>query len=110
MQYQSLEDVVGQLMQVAQDQNGCRFLQRKFDEGGAAAVAVVFPQVGLWCRVMVPGSKHTSVGGAVVPGSLCVGVGCAGGAGLGSLRADVGRGQVGQASRLHVGVGVGGAR
>ena len=32
--FQSLDEVVGQLMSVAQDQNGCRFLQRKFDEGG----------------------------------------------------------------------------
>ncbi len=37
--------VVGQLMAVAKDQNGCRFLQRKFDEGGPAAVAVVFTEV-----------------------------------------------------------------
>ena len=34
--FQTLEEVVGQLMSVAQDQNGCRFLQRKFDEGGPA--------------------------------------------------------------------------
>ena len=32
-------------MSVAKDQNGCRFLQRKFDEGGAAAIALVFPEV-----------------------------------------------------------------
>ena len=32
---------------MAQDQNGCRFLQRKFDEGGAGAVAVVLPEVRL---------------------------------------------------------------
>lgn len=43
--YASLDDVVGQLMTVAQDQNGCRYLQRKFDEGGAAAVEKVFPEV-----------------------------------------------------------------
>ena len=43
--FQNLEEVVGQVMQVAQDQNGCRFLQRKFDEGGAAAVAVVFDEI-----------------------------------------------------------------
>ena len=34
-----------QVLSVAQDQNGCRFLQRKFDEGGAGAVAVVLPEV-----------------------------------------------------------------
>jgi hypothetical protein len=39
--FQNLEDVGGQLMSIAQDQNGCRFLQRKFDEGGAAAIAAV---------------------------------------------------------------------
>lgn len=46
MKYINLEEVVGQVLTVARDQNGCRFLQRKFDEGGAAAVAVVFPEVG----------------------------------------------------------------
>jgi hypothetical protein len=43
--YQHLEDVGGQLMAVAQDQNGCRFLQRKFDEGGAAAIGVLFSEL-----------------------------------------------------------------
>jgi len=33
------------VLSVAKDQNGCRFLQRKFDEGGAAAIALVFPEV-----------------------------------------------------------------
>lgn len=32
-------------MSVAKDQNGCRFLQRKFDEGGASAIAQVFPEI-----------------------------------------------------------------
>ena len=32
-------------MGVAKDQNGCRFLQRKFEEGGAAAIAAVFPEI-----------------------------------------------------------------
>lgn len=32
-------------MAVAKDQNGCRFLQRKFDEGGATAVGAVLPEV-----------------------------------------------------------------
>lgn len=39
--FANLEDVAGQLMSVAQDQNGCRFLQRKFDEGGAASIEKV---------------------------------------------------------------------
>eukprot|EP00798_Chlamydomonas_sp_ICE-L_P021447 gene21447-28415_t len=43
--YESVDEVVGKLMYVAQDQNGCRFLQRKFDEQGPAAVAVVFPEI-----------------------------------------------------------------
>ena len=32
-------------MSVAKDQNGCRFLQRKFDEGGAASIGAVLPEV-----------------------------------------------------------------
>jgi hypothetical protein len=40
--YQSLEEVVGKVMEVAQDQNGCRFLQKKFDEGGPASISLVF--------------------------------------------------------------------
>lgn len=34
-----------QVLTVAKDQNGCRFLQRKFDEGGASAIAQVFPEI-----------------------------------------------------------------
>ena len=34
-----------QVMSVAKDQNGCRFLQRKFDEGGHEAIAIVFPEI-----------------------------------------------------------------
>ena len=34
-----------QVVGVAKDQNGCRFLQRKFEEGGAAAIAAVFPEI-----------------------------------------------------------------
>lgn len=33
------------MLAVAKDQNGCRFLQRKFDEGGAAAIGAVLPEV-----------------------------------------------------------------
>ena len=33
------------MLSVAKDQNGCRFLQRKFDEGGADAIGLVFPEV-----------------------------------------------------------------
>ena len=68
--YQSLEEVVGQVwsckeacsdshfisigfnlniaaqvLTIAKDQNGCRYLQRKFDEGGATAISVVFPEI-----------------------------------------------------------------
>ena len=34
-----------QVLAVAKDQNGCRFLQRKFDEGGAGAIGAVLPEV-----------------------------------------------------------------
>ncbi len=30
---------------MARDQNGCRFLQRKFDEGGPTAIGMVFPEI-----------------------------------------------------------------
>lgn len=30
---------------MAKDQNGCRFLQRKFDEGGPTAIGAVLPEV-----------------------------------------------------------------
>ncbi len=43
--YTSLEDVKGQVLQVAKDQNGCRFLQRKFDEGGPATISMVFSEI-----------------------------------------------------------------
>ena len=41
----SLFAALAQVMAVAKDQNGCRFLQRKFDEGGAAAIQAVLPEV-----------------------------------------------------------------
>jgi hypothetical protein len=40
--YATLEEVEGKVAEVAQDQNGCRFLQKKFDEGGPAAISMVF--------------------------------------------------------------------
>ena len=40
-----MEEVVTHVLEAAQDQNGCRFLQRKFDEGGSTAVAVVLPEI-----------------------------------------------------------------
>lgn len=33
------------MAEVAQDQNGCRFLQKKFDEGGPAAISMVFAEI-----------------------------------------------------------------
>jgi hypothetical protein len=43
--YTNLSDIKGKVAEVAQDQIGCRFLQRKFDEGGAAAIEVVFDEI-----------------------------------------------------------------
>lgn len=37
---------------MAQDQNGCRFLQKKFDEGGPAAISMVFQVGGGACLVV----------------------------------------------------------
>ena len=39
------ETPITQVLAVAKDQNGCRFLQRKFDEGGGGAIAAVLPEV-----------------------------------------------------------------
>lgn len=44
-QYTSLEELSGQVFATAKDQHGCRFLQRKFDEGGADEVAKVFDEI-----------------------------------------------------------------
>ena len=40
-----MECTPAQVLAVAKDQNGCRFLQRKFDEGGPTAIGLVFPEV-----------------------------------------------------------------
>ena len=45
LKFDSMEEVVGQVIQVAQDQNACRFLQKKFDEGGAQTITLVFPEI-----------------------------------------------------------------
>ena len=41
----SLEECAGQICAMARDQHGCRFLQRRFDESGSAAVDVVFEEL-----------------------------------------------------------------
>ncbi|KAF5840878.1 hypothetical protein DUNSADRAFT_15246 [Dunaliella salina] len=61
--YSTLDEVVGQVLSVAQDQNGCRFLQRKFDEGGAGAVAVVLPEVSVQESVREGGSVSATYAG-----------------------------------------------
>jgi len=43
--FERVQDAVGNVLAVARDQNGCRFLQRKFDEEGLEAVSLVFPEV-----------------------------------------------------------------
>lgn len=43
--YERLEDIKGKVSEVAQDQAGCRFLQKKFDEGGPASIEVVFDEI-----------------------------------------------------------------
>eukprot|EP00898_Chlorokybus_atmophyticus_P007317 jgi/Chlat1/7587/Chrsp63S09150 len=43
--YNSLDEVVGRIYQIAKDQHGCRFLQKKFDEGGPQEVAVIFAEI-----------------------------------------------------------------
>lgn len=45
VQYTNVEEVVGNLLAAARDQNVCRFLQKKFDDGGAEAIQLVFPEV-----------------------------------------------------------------
>eukprot|EP00899_Mesostigma_viride_P004092 jgi/Mesvir1/13684/Mv02120-RA.1 len=43
--YISLEDVQGRIYQIAKDQHGCRFLQKKFDEGGEREVEIIFREI-----------------------------------------------------------------
>lgn len=43
--YNTLDEVQGKVVETAQDQNGCRFLQKKFDEGGPAAISLVFQEM-----------------------------------------------------------------
>ncbi|KAK3233493.1 hypothetical protein CYMTET_56216 [Cymbomonas tetramitiformis] len=50
VKFTAIEEVNGQVLSLAQDQHGCRFLQKKIDEGGPEAVAAIFPEV-LQCVV-----------------------------------------------------------
>ncbi|CAI7778996.1 unnamed protein product [Closterium sp. NIES-53] len=43
--YSSLDEVEGQMAVIAKDQHGCRFLQRKFDEGTSEEVARIFVEI-----------------------------------------------------------------
>eukprot|EP01105_Mastigella_eilhardi_P022026 TRINITY_DN5393_c0_g1_i1.p1 TRINITY_DN5393_c0_g1~~TRINITY_DN5393_c0_g1_i1.p1 ORF type:complete len:648 (+),score=176.61 TRINITY_DN5393_c0_g1_i1:83-2026(+) len=44
-QYPPIEQLVGQIYQICQDQYGCRYLQKKLDEGDAATTNIVFAEV-----------------------------------------------------------------
>ena len=57
------------MAEVAQDQNGCRFLQKKFDEGGPAAISMVFSVRcgGRGCAVYV---SVFSLGSTIVGSSV----------------------------------------
>jgi hypothetical protein len=49
-----LDDVVGQLATLAKDQHGCRFLQRKLDEGTSATATKILEEVlGRFSELMV---------------------------------------------------------
>lgn len=65
--YSTLEEVSGKVAEVAQDQNGCRFLQKKFDEGGPAAISMVFAVSWGLDR---GGAAWRGAGGAVVCGRV----------------------------------------
>jgi hypothetical protein len=43
--YTKLEEVEGRIYLVAKDQHGCRFLQKKFDEGGPEDVGKIFNEI-----------------------------------------------------------------
>ena len=43
--YEKLTELKGKVADAARDQAGCRFLQRKFDEGGPASIEVVFSEI-----------------------------------------------------------------
>ncbi|XP_043713189.1 putative pumilio homolog 8, chloroplastic [Telopea speciosissima] len=43
--YSSLEDLRGQMVAVAKDQHGCRFLQKKFEEGTMEEIEMIFAEV-----------------------------------------------------------------
>lgn len=43
--YTSLEEVEGRIYIIARDQHGCRFLQRKFDEGSSEDVQKIFVEI-----------------------------------------------------------------
>lgn len=43
--YQSLEEALGSIRETAEDQNGCRFLQKELDKGGPEAIAKLLPEV-----------------------------------------------------------------
>ncbi|KAH9330952.1 hypothetical protein KI387_003060 [Taxus chinensis] len=43
--YTSLEEVEGRIYVIARDQHGCRFLQRKFDEGSSEDVQKIFVEI-----------------------------------------------------------------
>ncbi|KAJ7570225.1 hypothetical protein O6H91_01G110600 [Diphasiastrum complanatum] len=43
--YSSLEEVKGQIYAIAKDQHGCRFLQRKFDEGSVEDIKTIFSEI-----------------------------------------------------------------
>ncbi|XP_042492994.1 putative pumilio homolog 8, chloroplastic [Macadamia integrifolia] len=43
--YSSLEDLRGRMVAVAKDQHGCRFLQKKFEEGRIEEIEMIFAEV-----------------------------------------------------------------
>merc|ERR1712176_331311 len=53
VQYTSVEEVVGNLLAAARDQNVCRFLQKKFDDGGSEVIQLVFPEVLEHCASLM---------------------------------------------------------